>query len=389
MNSPKKKSNEPQESVAKSAVRNFLGPIRELWDDPTVSEILINGPNDIFIERKGHLHKTDAKFPDEDSLRAAANNIAQSVGRRVTDLEPRLDARLPDGSRVAIVIPPCARNGTCVSIRKFTQSKISFKDYIQMGAISAEAAQFLDICMYLGKNILVSGGTGSGKTTLLGLLCSRIPKGQRVLVIEDSSELKVNYEHVVFFETQQADEQGLGEVSIRDLLKSALRLRPDRIIVGEVRSGEALELIQAMNTGHKGCMGTVHANSPEDAIVRLEALASGADAKLSERALRYQVAAAIDLIVQISRYHDGSRRVGSISEVRGQNPDGTYNVVPLFEMSRMIRRADGSLDGNIRAVGNIPVFMEEIVDNGLPFPAAKFNPPAGTGGTPTGSSGAA
>lgn len=374
-----KKPKQPDESVSKAAVRNFLGPIRDLWDDNSVSEILINGPNDIFIERKGKLFKTEVRFPDEDSLRAAANNIAQSVGRRITDMEPRLDARLPDGSRVAVVIPPCARNGTTISIRKFTQSKISFKDYIQMGAISADGAQFLDICMYLGKNILVSGGTGSGKTTLLGLLCSRIPRGQRVIVIEDSSELKIQYEHVVFFETKQADAQGQGEVSIRDLLKSSLRLRPDRIIVGEVRSAEALELIQAMNTGHKGCMGTVHANSPEDAMVRLEALASGGDGNLSEKALRYQTAAAIDLVVQISRYHDGSRRVGSIAEVRGQNPDGTYNVVPLFEMSRMVRKPDGMLEGQMRAVGTLPSFMEEIIDNGLPFPASKFNAPGNSG----------
>jgi pilus assembly protein CpaF len=340
-----------------------------------VTEILINGPADIFIERKGKLYKTEAKFPDEDSLRAAANNIAQSVGRRITDEEPRLDARLPDGSRVAVVIPPCARNGTTVSIRKFTQSKITFKDYIQLGAITSDGAQFLDLCMYLGKNCLVSGGTGSGKTTLLGLLASRIPRGQRVIVIEDSSELKIEYEHVVFFETKQADEQGKGEVSIRDLLKTSLRLRPDRIIVGEVRSAEALELIQAMNTGHKGCMGTVHANSAEDAIVRLESLASGADAKLSERALRYQVSAAIDLIVQISRYHDGSRRVHSISEVLGLNPDGSYNVVPIFNMSRMVRRSDGTLDGRLEPMGEIPSFMEEIIDNNLPFPASKFHKP--------------
>lgn len=361
-----------EESVSKAAVRAFLGPIKELWDDPAVSEILINGPKDIFVERGGKLHKTTAAFPDEDSLRAAANNIAQSVGRRITDKEPRLDARLPDGSRVAVVIPPCARNGTTVSIRKFTQSKISFKDYISMGALTADAAQFLDVCMYLGKNILVSGGTGSGKTTLLGLLCSRIPKGQRVIVIEDSSELKVAYEHVVFFETKQADAIGEGEVTIRDLLKSSLRLRPDRIIVGEVRSGEALELINAMNTGHKGCMGTVHANSPEDAIVRLEALAAGADAKLSEKALQYQVAAALDLVVQISRFHDGSRRVATISEVRGLTDDKSYDTIPLFQMSRMLRRPDGTLDGRLEPTGNVPTFMQEILDNMLPFPESKF-----------------
>lgn len=359
-------------SAKKEAVRNFLAPIAGLLDDPTVSEILINGPDEIFVERKGKLTKTDVTFRSEDELRSAVTAIADSVGRRIDDEEPRLDARLPDGSRIAAVIPPMSRKGTTVSVRKFTQNKISFKDYITLGAITQDGAQFLDICMFLGKNILVSGGTGSGKTTLLSLLCSRIPKGQRVIVIEDSSELDVQYEHVVMFETRQPDQTGKGEVSIRDLLKSSLRLRPDRIIVGEVRSSEALELINAMNTGHKGCMGTIHANSPFDAIVRLEALAQGGDGKTSERALRYQVSSAIDLIVQISRYADGSRRIASIAEVKGFNPDGTYDVVPIFEMSRLTRKPDGKLEGALEPTGAIPTFIDEIVDNKLPFPIAKF-----------------
>jgi len=359
-------------SVFQQAIQNFLGPIVPYLKDPKVSEILINGPKDIFIEMNGKLKKTETQFHDEDALRAAVNNIAQSVGRRIDFDNPRLDARLPDGSRIAVVIPPCARSGTCVSIRKFTQSTISFKDYVKMGSLSSDAAQFLDISMFLGKNIIVSGGTGSGKTTLLGMLCSRIPKGQRVLVIEDSSELNIQYEHVVSFETRMADAVGNGEVTMKDLLKSALRLRPDRIIVGEVRSSEAMELINAMNTGHKGCLGTVHSNSPQDAIVRLEALAQGGDAKISEKALRHQVGSAIDLIVQVSRYSDGSRRVGSIAEIRGFNPDGSYAVHPIFEMSRMIRRPDGGLDGKLEATGEVPSFMQEIVDNGLPFPVTKF-----------------
>ncbi len=360
-------------TVFQAAIRQFLGPIVPFLEDPSVSEILINGPNDIFIESAGKLSKTTARFNDEDALRAAVNTIAQSVGRRISDEEPRLDARLPDGSRIAAVIPPCARNGTTVSIRKFTQKKVSFKDYVKMGSLSADGAQFLDICMFLGKNILVSGGTGSGKTTLLSLLCSRIPKGQRVIVIEDSSELNIAYDHIVSFETRQANQIGKGEVSMKDLLKSSLRLRPDRIIVGEVRASEAIELINAMNTGHKGCLGTVHANSPEDAIVRLEALAQSGDAKISEKALRYQVASAIDLIVQVSRYSDGSRRIGAISEVQGLNPDGSYQVVPLFQMSRMVRAADGKLQGQLEASGETPSFMHEIIDNNLPFPASKFS----------------
>ncbi len=363
-------------SVFNAEFRLFFGPIVPFLEDASISEILINGPKDIFVESKGKLVKTTAQFPDEDSLRAAVNTVAQSVGRRISDEEPRLDARLPDGSRIAVVIPPCARNGTTVSIRKFTQSKITFKDYVQMGSLSADGAQFLDVSMFLGKNIIVSGGTGSGKTTLLSLLCSRIPKGQRVIVIEDSSELSINYEHVVNFETRQANQLGKGEVSMKDLLKSSLRLRPDRIIVGEVRASEAIELINAMNTGHKGCLGTVHANSPEDAIVRLEALAQSGDAKISEKALVHQVSSAVNLIVQVSRYSDGSRRIGAISEIQGLNEDGTYKVVPIFLMSRMVRMADGKLQGKLEPTGELPSFLNEIIDNNLPFPASKFSKPA-------------
>jgi pilus assembly protein CpaF len=362
-------------SVYEAAIQNFLGPILPHLNDETVSEILVNGPKEIFIERGGKLIRVTEEFKDEDSLRAAVNNIAQSVGRRISDDEPRLDARLPDGSRIHAIIPPCARNGTTVSIRKFFKTHMTFKEYVQRGALSVDGAQFLDVCMKLGKNILVSGGTGSGKTTLLGLLCNRIPPGQRIIVIEDSSELKVEYEHVVFFETRMANEQNKGEVSIRDLLKSSLRLRPDRIIVGEVRGAEALELIQAMNTGHKGCMGTVHANSPADAIVRLEALAQGGDAKLSEKALQYQIGAAVDMIVQVSRLQDGSRRITAIDEVCGLNPDKSYNTVPIFGMSRMTRMPDGKLKGELQATGNLPTFLEEIEDNRMPFPRSKFNPP--------------
>lgn len=361
-----------QSNVFKDAIRNSLGPVLKYLEDKGVSEILVNGPQEIFVERKGKLERTADSFDSEDSLRAAVNSIAQSVGRRIDDENPRLDARLPDGSRVAAVIPPCSRKGTTLSIRKFTNTKISFSDYIRMGTISEDGARFLDICMFLGKNVIVSGGTGSGKTTLLSLLCSRIPKGQRVLIIEDSSELQVDYEHLVMFETRMADAQGKGEVTIKDLVKSALRLRPDRIIVGEVRSGEALELLNAMNTGHKGCMGTVHANTPEDAIVRLEALAQGGDSRISEKALRQQVSSAIDVIVQISRYGDGSRRIGAISEVLGFNADGTYNVVPIFQLSRLVRKQDGTLVGQLEPTGHLPSFMEEIIDNNLPFPKTKF-----------------
>ena len=360
-----------QSSVFESAIKGFLGPIWVLLKDDSVTEVMVNSHDEIWVEIKGKVKKTEAKFNDEDSLRAAVTSIAQSVGRRIDEENPRLDARLPNGYRVHAVIPPCSRKGTTIAIRKFSSEQFTFKDYIRLGTMTGTVAEFLKIASILGKNIVVSGGTGSGKTTLLGSLCSYIPKGQRVIVIEDSSELKVEYEHVVFFETKMADAQGKGEVSIKDLVKSSLRLRPDRIIVGEVRGGEALELISAMNTGHKGCLGTVHANTPQDAIVRLEALAQGADAKLSEKALQHQIGSAIDLILQVSRYSDGSRRIASIAEVLGVE-NGIYNVQAIFSLDNLVKKPDGSLQGRIEPTGILPTFMQEIEDNQLPFPRSVF-----------------
>lgn len=355
------------------AIRSYLAPIRTLWEDPTVTEILINGPDEIFFERKGKLERAVGfTFGSDSDLRTAVNAIAGSIGRRITEEEPRLDGRLEDGSRIHAVIPPCSIKGTTVAIRKFTQNKISMQDYVKLGAINQDAAMFLEICMFLGKNILVSGGTGSGKTTLLSLLCSRIPKGYRIIVIEDAAELVIEYEHVVRFETRMADEQGKGEVNVKDLLKSALRLRPDRIIVGEVRGSEGMELVQAMNTGHKGSMGTIHANSPNDALVRLEALAMGGDAKISEKALQYSIAGAIDLVIQISRLSDGSRRVLEIAEVRELDKDFNYVVVPIYKMGNLVRGADGKLNGELQPSGELPSFMHEIEDNRIAFPRAKF-----------------
>lgn len=360
------------DNFKKDTVRTFLRPIVHLLDDEKITEVMINSFDEIWVEVGGKVQKTEARFHDEDALRAAVTNIAQQVGRVINEQEPRLDARLPEGYRIHAVLPPLARKGTTLAIRKFSSKQMTFKDYVQIGAITVDAAQFLDISMKLGKNILVSGGTGSGKTTLLGVLCERIPAGQRIIVIEDASELKVDYEHIVFFETRMADNKGLKEVTIRDLLKSSLRLRPDRIIVGEVRSEEALELIQAMNTGHKGCLGTIHANTAADALIRLEALAQGAESKLSEKALRAQIVSAIDLVVQISRFSDGSRRIAEIAEVRGFTPDGAYDVVSIYKMGRLLKGPQGRLQGQIEATGEVPHFMSEIEDNQIPFPRAKF-----------------
>ena len=365
-------SEENQGSVFESAIKGFLTPIWHLLKDESITEVMVNSHDEIWVEKAGKVHKSSAVFPDEDSVRAAANNIAQSVGRRVDEENPRLDARLPNGYRIHVVIPPCARKGTTIAIRKFSSVQFTFEDYIRFGTMSLDSARFLDICMKLGKNVLVSGGTGSGKTTLLSVLCNRIPKGQRIIVIEDSSELQIEYEHLVFFETRMANELGQGAVNIQDLLKSSLRLRPDRIIVGEVRGGEALELIQAMNTGHKGCLGTVHANSAGDAIVRLEALAQGADSQLSEKALQHQISSAIDIIVQISRYQDGSRRIGSISEVLGVSDKGVYKTQDIYLLSRLVKKADGKYAGQILPTGTEPSFMSEILDHQFDFPKEKF-----------------
>ena len=355
------------------AIKGFLKPIWHLLKDEKISEVMINSYNEIWVEISGKVHKTETQFTDEDALFAAITNIAQSVNRRIDEKNPRLDARLPNGYRIHAVIPPCSRKGVTAAIRKFSTNQLTFQDYIRFGTLTGTVAQFLKICSHLGKNILVSGGTGSGKTSLLGSMCSYIPKGQRIIVIEDASELRVEYEHVVFFETKMADIEGKGEVTIRDLLKSSLRLRPDRIIVGEVRGAEALELINAMNTGHKGCLGTIHANSCHDAIVRLEALAQGADSKLSEKALQHQLSSAIDLVLQVSRYPDGSRKLAQIAEVKDIK-DGQYEISTLFEIPRLIKRADGKLEGKILPTGVIPSFMEEIEDNQLNFPKKLFQP---------------
>ncbi len=363
-------------SVFDDSVQTFLKPILVFLADDSISEVMINGPHEIFIERKGLIEKTDAKFIDEQALQAAVRNIAQFVGRRIDEKHPTLDARLPDGSRIAAVFPPCSRRGTTLSIRKFSKASPTFMDLIQRESITKEAARFLDVCIFLAKNTVVSGGTGSGKTTLLNVLGSRIPSKQRVIVVEDSSELKIKTDHIVYFETRHADATGEGEVSVRDLIRSSLRLRPDRIIVGEVRGSEAIDLITAMNTGHGGSMGTVHANNPYDGLVRLETLAMMGDANIPTAAIRRQIASAIHIIVQIKRMSDGSRKVTHISEVIPEVDDhGRYQVRDLFRFVQRGRAADGRIMGEMIPIGNLPTFMDEIETNRLPFGKELFQPP--------------
>jgi pilus assembly protein CpaF len=363
-------------SVFEDSIATFLSPIVGFLADDSVSEVMINGPEEIFVERRGLIERTDAKFRDEQSLIAAVRNIAQFVGRTIDGDNPVLDARLPDGSRICAVLPPCSRKGTTLSIRKFSKGNPSFVDLINRGSITKEAARFLDVCIFLAKNTIISGGTGSGKTTLLNVLGSRIPSTQRVLIVEDSSELKINTDHVVFFETKHGDENGKGAVTIRDLIKAALRLRPDRIVVGEVRGAEALDLISAMNTGHGGSMGTAHANTPYDALVRLETLAMMGDSNVPPAAIRRQIAAAIHIVVQIKRLGDGSRKVTHISEVIPEVDEfGRYMIRDLFRFIQRGRTPEGKIVGEFIAVGNLPTFMNEIETNRLPFTRAMFTPP--------------
>lgn len=354
-----------------------LSPIKDLLDDPSVSEVMINGHDTVFIEKNGLVQKAPNRFADESVLRAAMIAIARSVNRNLDDDNPRLDARLPDGSRVAVVLDGLAKCGTICAIRKFKQEKLKLSDLVKFGSLSADAARFLSRTMYIGVNTLVSGGTGSGKTTMLNILGSNMPETQRLLVIEDSAELQIHANHVVYLEAQKADPQeGKIEVSIRDLMESALRLRPDRIIVGEVRGSEALDLLNAMGTGHDGSMGTVHANSPNDACTRMETLCMMGETKIPADAIRKMVGSAIDLIVQCNRYHDGGRRTSHISEVLGVDEYGRYITRDIFRWIQTGKDPETKkMIGEMVPCGYIPTFYDRFVSNNLDIKKSMFRPP--------------
>ena len=363
-------------TVFKDAIKNFLAPISDLLEDSNVSEIMINGPSEIFVEKKGLIERVPNTFSSEDQLIAAFRSIAQSVGKTIDEKNPRLDARLPNGSRIHVVLPPMAKNGTTVAIRKFSEEKLTLNDLIEFGSLSKTAARFLDICVHLGKNILVSGGTGSGKTTLLNVLASRMPKTQRLIVIEDAAELQINADHVVQFETRKENKAAeIEPVTVRDLVVSSMRLRPDRIVVGEVRGEEALDLVQVMNTGHNGSMGTVHANNPLEACTRLETLCLMGDTKIPPDAMRKMVASAMQIIVQCSRYHDGGRRVSCISEVIRVDEKGNYICRDIFRWLQKDKDEDGRYIGEMVPCNYTPSFFEEIIINKLPFPKKSFLTP--------------
>lgn len=359
-------------AIFEDSLAEFLKPVAKLLADPSVTEVMINGPKEIFIEIKGKIHKTDCVFENEPALLAAIRNISQFVGKPISEKEPIMDARLPDGSRICAVIPPCAKNGSTMAIRKFSKEKLKLQDLINFGAMSGDMARFLDLCVILKRNILVSGGTGSGKTTLLNVLGSRIPGNERLLIIEDTSELQIKSNHVVRFETKHKDFDGKGEVTIRDLVKASLRLRPDRVIVGEVRGPEALDLVQAMNTGHDGSMGTLHANNPTQGMNRLETLCMMADVGVPAHVIRAQVADAIHIIVQANRLRDGSRKITSIAEGVGTNDRGEYVMKDIFIFNQTGMSEDGKIIGSHIATGYMPSFRQMIETSGVPFPLGVF-----------------
>jgi pilus assembly protein CpaF len=370
------------QDVFSQTVLQFMGPVKDFLLDDDITEVMINGPEEIYIEQRGKLTRTDRRFTSPESLMAAIRNVGQFVGRTVDPSRPYMDARLPDGSRVHAMIPPIARRGPYMAIRRFSKHMLGIEDLVQRGSLTEETALFLNACVQARKNIVVSGGTGSGKTTLLNIVSAFIPEGERILVIEDSSELQLQQEHVLPMETQKADKQGRAEVTIRDLVVCSLRMRPDRIIVGECRGGEALDMLQAMNTGHSGSMTTVHANSSRDALSRLETLALMSGVSMTLAAIRGQVASAIELIVQIARFPDGSRRLTELTEVLSLDNEGRYQTNPLFLFDLRGKDTEtGRVDGSLQATGNTPTFLKELELCDVELPQDLFTNPSNFGMT--------
>jgi pilus assembly protein CpaF len=343
-----------------------LGPLEPLLADPTVTEIMVVDPLTIYVERLGRLELTNAVFTDDERVRAVIERIVAPLGRRIDESQPLVDARLRDGSRVNAIIRPLALRGTCITIRKFPKRRLGVEDLIELGSVTPRMARFLEMCVAAKKNVLISGGTGSGKTTLLNIMSTAIPAGERIVTIEDAAELQLDQPHVVSLETKLANMEGKGAFTIRDLVRNALRMRPDRIIVGECRGGEALDMLQAMNTGHDGSLTTIHANSPAEALGRLETLALMAGLDLPSRAIREQIARCIHVIVQQTRLSDGSRKVTHISEIDELDAsNGTFEVRTIFEYERSGVREDGSVTGDFQATGYLPTFVDELLVRGL------------------------
>ena len=352
-----------------------LGPLQRLLDDPTVTEIMVNGPDMVYVEQSGKLMLAPVRFDNEQHLRRIIERIVSRVGRRIDEASPLVDARLADGSRVNAVIPPLAFSGSTLTIRKFSKDPFKVDDLIAFGTLSPEMAELLRACVEARLNIIVSGGTGSGKTTLLNVLSSFIPEGERIITIEDAVELQLQQDHVVRLESRPANIEGRGEIGIRELVRNSLRMRPDRIVVGEVRGGESLDMLQAMNTGHDGSLSTVHANSPRDAIARLETLVLMAGMDLPLRAIREQIASAVDVVVQLSRLRDGSRRVTYVTEVQGmEGQTVTLQDAFLFDYSAGVD-AHGKFLGKPIPTGIRPRFADKFADFGIKLSPGVFGVP--------------
>ena len=340
-----------------------LGPLEALLQNPEISEIMVNGPDRVYVETHGKIRLTNVKFRDDVHVMNVINRIVSSVGRRIDESSPMVDARLADGSRVNAIIPPCALSGPTITIRKFSATPLTVADLIRFGSVSPQMVLFLEACVKGRLNIVVSGGTGSGKTTLLSVLSAYIPEDERIVTIEDAAELQLRQEHVITLESKPPNVEGNGAVTIRDLVRNALRMRPDRIVVGEVRSGETLDMLQAMNTGHDGSLTTAHANSPRDLMSRLETMVLMSGFDMPVKAIREQIASALDVVVHQSRLHDGSRKIVSISEVVGMEGD-TITLQELFVYRSTGFGPDGTAGGFV-STGIRPGFVEKMLDNGV------------------------
>jgi pilus assembly protein CpaF len=344
-----------------------LGPLEPLLSDPTISDILVNSYSNIYIERRGKLEKTAISFKDDEHLMRVIERIVSTVGRRIDEAQPMVDARLPDGSRVNAIIPPLAIDGPTLSIRRFGADPLRMPALIENGALTKEIAILFEMCVRARLNIIISGGTGAGKTTLLNAMSAYIPADERIVTIEDSAELQMQQPHCVRLETRPSNIEGKGEITQRDLVKNSLRMRPDRIVVGEVRGGEAIDMLQAMNTGHDGSLTTIHANSPRDALSRLETMIQMTGMRLSDRAMRQQIASAVNLVIQVARLTDGTRRVVSIYEITGMEGEMiTMQEIFLFERTNV--DANGKVIGRFRTTGIRPRFAERLKQYGMQLP---------------------
>jgi len=370
------KTNVP-DSIRQQITREIMdevlgyGPIQPLLNDPDVSEVMVNGPKKVYIEKKGKLTKTGVTFENDAHVIRVIERIVLPLGRRIDADSPTVDARLPDGSRVNAIVPPVALDGPSITIRKFRKDKLSMQQLVEFGSISPQMAEFLKACVISRLNIVISGGTGSGKTTLLNVLSSLIPEDERIVTIEDAAELQLQQDHIVRLETKPANIEGKGLVTIRDLVRNALRMRPDRVVVGECRGGETLDMLQAMNTGHDGSLTTLHANTPRDALSRLETMVLMAGMDLPVKVIRQQVSAAIDLIVQQTRLKDGSRKVTAISEVAGMEGD-TIVLTDIFRFEQTGQTPDGKIIGQLKPTGIRPLFTPRLEAAGFKLPPEVF-----------------